>query len=121
MSAFSSHASNSANGAARDGGNPAAQLCEGTACNTMQVAENIGERFVNFANSGPSVLDGLAAPFANYRISTVKSDIGFNKKVTRALGSGERVLSPPSAPPSSPKAGSACRTACRCRGPHSPR
>jgi hypothetical protein len=30
--------------------------------------------------------------FANYRISTVKSDIGFNKKVTRALGSGERVL-----------------------------
>jgi len=30
--------------------------------------------------------------FANYRVSTVKSDIGFNKKVTRALGSGERVL-----------------------------
>ncbi len=30
--------------------------------------------------------------FANYRISTIKSDIGFNKKVTRALGSGERVL-----------------------------
>ena len=30
--------------------------------------------------------------FANYRISTVKSDIGFNKKVTRALGSGERLL-----------------------------
>ena len=30
--------------------------------------------------------------FANYRISTVKSDIGFNKKVTRALGAGERVL-----------------------------
>lgn len=30
--------------------------------------------------------------FANYRISTVKSDVGFNKKVTRALGSGERVL-----------------------------
>jgi len=30
--------------------------------------------------------------FANYRISTVKSDIGFNKKITRALGSGERVL-----------------------------
>ena len=33
-----------------------------------------------------------AVLFANYRISTVKSDIGFNKKVTRALGSGERVL-----------------------------
>lgn len=30
--------------------------------------------------------------FANYRISTVKTDVGFNKKVTRALGSGERVL-----------------------------
>lgn len=30
--------------------------------------------------------------FANYRISTVKSDVGFNKKVTRALGAGERVL-----------------------------
>ena len=30
--------------------------------------------------------------FANYRISTVKSDVGFSKKVTRALGSGERVL-----------------------------
>jgi hypothetical protein len=30
--------------------------------------------------------------FANYRISTVKSDVGFNKKVTRALGAGERLL-----------------------------
>lgn len=30
--------------------------------------------------------------FANYRISTVKADVGFNKKVNRALGSGERVL-----------------------------
>ncbi len=30
--------------------------------------------------------------FANYRISTVKSDVGFNKKVTRALGSGERLI-----------------------------
>jgi len=30
--------------------------------------------------------------FANYRISTVKSDVGFNKKVTRALGSGARLL-----------------------------
>jgi hypothetical protein len=30
--------------------------------------------------------------FANYRISTVKSDIGFNKKITRALGTGERVV-----------------------------
>ena len=29
--------------------------------------------------------------FANYRISTVKADVGFNKKVNRALGSGERV------------------------------
>jgi hypothetical protein len=33
-----------------------------------------------------------AVLFANYRISTVKSDVGFNKKVTRALGSGERVV-----------------------------
>ena len=30
--------------------------------------------------------------FANYRISTVKADVGFNKKVNRALGSGERVV-----------------------------
>lgn len=30
--------------------------------------------------------------FANYRISPVKADVGFNKKVNRALGSGERVL-----------------------------
>jgi hypothetical protein len=30
--------------------------------------------------------------FANYRISTIKADVGFNKKVTRALGSGERVM-----------------------------
>ena len=30
--------------------------------------------------------------FANYRISTVKSDVGFNKKVNRALGTGERVV-----------------------------
>ena len=30
--------------------------------------------------------------FANFRISTIKSDVGFNKKVIRALGSGERLL-----------------------------
>jgi len=30
--------------------------------------------------------------FANYRISTVKSDVGFNQKHTRAVGSGDRVL-----------------------------
>ena len=30
--------------------------------------------------------------FANYRISTVKADVGFSKKVTRALGKGERVI-----------------------------
>jgi AAA domain len=30
--------------------------------------------------------------FANYRISTVKAEVGFNKKVNRALGSGERVV-----------------------------
>ena len=30
--------------------------------------------------------------FANYRISTVKADVGFNKKVNRAVGSGERVI-----------------------------
>lgn len=30
--------------------------------------------------------------FANYRVSTVKSDIGFNQKKTRAVGIGERVL-----------------------------
>jgi hypothetical protein len=30
--------------------------------------------------------------FANYRIATTKADAGFNKKITRAIGSGERVL-----------------------------
>lgn len=30
--------------------------------------------------------------FANYRTSTVKTDAGFNKKVTRGVGSGERLL-----------------------------
>lgn len=30
--------------------------------------------------------------FANHRISTVKADVGFNKKVSRAVGSGERVI-----------------------------
>lgn len=33
-----------------------------------------------------------AVLFANYRISTVKSDVGFNKKVTRAVGAGDRLL-----------------------------
>jgi len=30
--------------------------------------------------------------FANYQISVAKSDVGFNKKVTRALGSGARAM-----------------------------
>ena len=30
--------------------------------------------------------------FANYRVSTTKTDVGFKKKVNRAVGSGERVL-----------------------------
>jgi hypothetical protein len=30
--------------------------------------------------------------FANYRVSTVKAEVGFNKKVTRALGAGERLV-----------------------------
>jgi hypothetical protein len=30
--------------------------------------------------------------FANWRISTIKTNVGFNKQVTRAVGSGERVL-----------------------------
>ena len=30
--------------------------------------------------------------FANYRVNTVKSDVGFNQKKTRAVGAGERVL-----------------------------
>lgn len=30
--------------------------------------------------------------FANYRVATTNADVGFNKKVTRAIGSGERVL-----------------------------
>jgi len=30
--------------------------------------------------------------FANQQYSTVKSDVGFNQKVTRAVGTGNRVL-----------------------------
>ena len=30
--------------------------------------------------------------FANYRVNTVKSDVGFSQKKTRAVGAGERVL-----------------------------
>ncbi len=30
--------------------------------------------------------------FANYRVSTTKTDVGFKKKVNRAVGSGERLL-----------------------------
>lgn len=30
--------------------------------------------------------------FANYRVSTAKADVGFNRKVVRAVGSGERLL-----------------------------
>jgi hypothetical protein len=30
--------------------------------------------------------------FANYRVSTVKAEVGFGQKKTRAVGSGERIL-----------------------------
>jgi hypothetical protein len=30
--------------------------------------------------------------FANYRVATKGADVGFNKKVTRAVGSGERLM-----------------------------
>ncbi|MCA3401808.1 MAG: AAA family ATPase, partial [Roseomonas sp.] len=33
-----------------------------------------------------------AVLFANYRISTLKSDVGFNKKVVRGVGGGDRLL-----------------------------
>jgi hypothetical protein len=33
-----------------------------------------------------------AVLFANYRVNTVKTDSGFNKKVVRGVGSGERLL-----------------------------
>lgn len=33
-----------------------------------------------------------AVLFANYRVSTIKSDAGFGKKTTRAVGGGDRVL-----------------------------
>ena len=59
--------------------------------------------------------------FANYRISTVKSDVGFNKKVTRALGSGERLLHTAERPASSPRTATRCPTRWRCPGPRSPR
>ncbi len=33
-----------------------------------------------------------AVLFANYRVSTVRADVGFNKKVARAVGNGDRLL-----------------------------
>ena len=33
-----------------------------------------------------------AVLFANYRVSTLKTDVGFKKSVTRAVGGGERLL-----------------------------
>jgi hypothetical protein len=33
-----------------------------------------------------------AVLFANFRVATVKSDVGFNKRVNRAVGSGERLI-----------------------------
>ena len=30
--------------------------------------------------------------FANYTVTTVRNDVGFNQKKTRAVGAGERVL-----------------------------
>ncbi len=33
-----------------------------------------------------------AVLFANYRVSTLKADVGFRKSVTRAVGGGERLL-----------------------------
>ena len=30
--------------------------------------------------------------FANFRVSTTKSDVGFKKKVNRAVGAGERLM-----------------------------
>ena len=51
--------------------------------------------------------------FANYRISTVKSDIGFNKKVTRARSAPANGSStPPSVPPSSPRTDTASEADC---------
>jgi hypothetical protein len=33
-----------------------------------------------------------AVLFANFRVATVKADVGFNKRVNRAVGSGERLI-----------------------------
>ena len=33
-----------------------------------------------------------AVLFANYRVSTVRAEVGFNKKVARAVGNGDRLL-----------------------------
>ena len=33
-----------------------------------------------------------AVLFANYRVSTLKSDVGFNKKVVRGVSGGDRLL-----------------------------
>jgi hypothetical protein len=59
--------------------------------------------------------------FANYRISTVKADVGFNKKVNRALGSGERVIHTAERPAFWPRTATACPTPCRSTGRRSRR
>ena len=53
------------------------------------------DRYVPKMHKGASALvqetmDAIL--FSNYRISTIKSDAGFNKTITRAVGAGDRVL-----------------------------
>jgi hypothetical protein len=53
------------------------------------------DRYIPKLHKGASALLQEAMDcvlFGNYRISTVKSDSGFGKKVTRAVGGGDRVL-----------------------------
>lgn len=59
--------------------------------------------------------------FANYRISTVKADVGFNKKVNRAMGSGERVIHTAERPAFWPRTAMACPRPCHWTGSHLPR
>lgn len=53
------------------------------------------DRYIVKLHKGASALlqeHSDAVFFANYRVSTVKSELGFGQKKTRAVGSGERLL-----------------------------
>lgn len=58
--------------------------------------------------------------FANYRISTVKADVGFNKKLIAPSVPANALFTPLNVPPFR-KTATPCPTHCRSTGRHSPR